>query len=70
MNKLNDMKNFGIRGSESVVFVVANAKMSEFQAAMSVCNLRQLGREFAKQKKVGECYWSHLEVKIKQWIIF
>lgn len=37
---LNDMKNFGIHGPESVQFVGGNAKMNEFQAAMGICNLK------------------------------
>lgn len=37
---LNDQKNFGIHGPESVCFVGGNAKMNEFQAAMGICNLR------------------------------
>ena len=53
---MNDMKNFGIRGPESVVFVGGNAKMSEFQAAMGICNLRHLNEEIAKRKKVSERY--------------
>lgn len=61
VNTMNDMKNFGIRGSESVVFVGGNAKMSEFQAAMGICNLRHLDDEIAKRKKVAEQYWSHLD---------
>ncbi len=58
---MNDMKNFGIRGPESVVFVGGNAKMSEFQAAMGICNLRHLEREIAKRKTVVERYWEHLD---------
>ena len=58
---LNDMKNFGIRGPESVVFVGGNAKMSEFQAAMGICNLRHLKEEIGKRRKVTECYRSFLE---------
>lgn len=58
---LNDMKNFGIRGPESCVFVGGNAKMNEFQAAMGVCNLRHLDREIGKRKLVMERYWSHLD---------
>lgn len=46
---LNDMKNFGIRGPERVVFIGGNAKMSEFQAAMGICNLRNLNREISKR---------------------
>lgn len=61
VDTLNDMKNFGIRGPESVAFVGGNAKMSEFQAAMGICNLRHLDREIAKRKLVVERYRSHLE---------
>ena len=58
---LNDMKNFGIRGPERVVFVGGNAKMSEFQAAMGICNLRHLDEEIAKRKAVVERYWENLD---------
>ena len=58
---MNDMKNFGIRGPERVVFIGGNAKMSEFQAAMGICNLRHLDREIGKRKIVVERYWKHLE---------
>ena len=57
---LNDMKNFGIRGPERCVFVGGNAKMSEFQAAMGVCNLRHLEAEIAKRKLVIERYRERL----------
>ncbi len=58
---MNDMKNFGIRGPERVVFVGGNAKMNEFQAAMGICNLRHLDDEITKRKKVMERYRQHLE---------
>ncbi len=58
---LNDMKNFGIRGPERVVFIGGNAKMNEFQAAMGICNLRHLPEEIAKRKLVVERYRSHLD---------
>ena len=61
VHTLNDMKNFGIRGPESVVFVGGNAKMNEFQAAMGICNLRHLNREIGKRKLVAERYRKHLE---------
>ncbi len=60
VSTMNDMKNFGIRGPESVVFVGGNAKMSEFQAAMGICNLRHLEEEIAKRKKVVERYRDRL----------
>lgn len=57
---MNDMKNFGIRGEERVVFVGGNAKMNEFQAAMGICNLRHIDREIAKRKRVVERYRERL----------
>ncbi len=58
---LNDMKNFGIRGPESVVYVGGNAKMNEYCAAMGVCNLRHIDEEIAKREAVTLRYKSHLE---------
>ena len=57
---LNDMKNFGIRGPEEVAYVGGNAKMSEFQAAMGICNLRHVDDEIAKRKAVVEHYRKRL----------
>lgn len=57
---LNDMKNFGIRGPESVVYVGGNAKMNEFQAAMGLCNLRHVDVEISKRKKVVMRYRERL----------
>jgi dTDP-4-amino-4,6-dideoxygalactose transaminase len=56
VSKLNDMKNFGIRGPESCEFIGGNAKMNEFQAAMGICNLRHLKEEISKRKNVVDCY--------------
>lgn len=57
---LNDLKNFGIHGPESVAYVGGNAKMNEFQAAMGLCNLRHLDEEIAKRKAVVERYRMNL----------
>lgn len=57
---LNDMKNFGIRGQEDIAYVGGNAKMSEFQAAMGICNLKHLGEEIQKRKVVVERYRERL----------
>ena len=57
---LYDMKNFGIRGPENVVFVGSNAKMSEFQAAMGICNLRHVDEEICKRGVVAERYRQRL----------
>ena len=57
---LYDMKNFGIRGPERVVFVGGNAKMNEFQAAMGICNLRHVDEEIQRRKAVVEHYRARL----------
>lgn len=61
---LYDLKNFGIRGPEECAYVGGNAKMSEFQAAMGICNLRHIDEEIAKRKKVVERY-RELLIKVK-----
>lgn len=54
------LKNFGIRGPETVDAVGANAKMNEFAASMGICNLRHLDAEIAKRKAVVERYRERL----------
>lgn len=58
--KLYNLKNFGIRSEELTVWVGANAKMNEFQAAMGLCNLKYLEDEIKKRKRVVECYRRNL----------
>ncbi len=58
---MNDMKNFGIRNEDSVMYVGGNAKMNEFQAAMGICNLRHLKDEIAKRKIIVERYRENLD---------
>ena len=50
------MKNFGIRGPEECAYIGGNAKMSEFQAAMGICNLRHISEEIEKRREVAERY--------------
>ena len=57
---LNQWKNFGIIGPESVEYVGGNAKMNEFCAAMGVCNLRHVDSEIAKRGEVERRYREHL----------
>lgn len=57
---LNDIKNFGITGPESVEYVGGNAKMNEFQAAMGICNIRHVDSEIEKRKVVVERYFEKL----------
>ena len=58
--RLNDLKNFGITGPESVEYAGGNAKMNEFQAAMGICNLRHVEGEIEKRKAVVERYVERL----------
>lgn len=54
------LKNFGIRGPETVDAVGGNAKMNEFSAAMGICNLRHIDDEIAKRKSAVERYRERL----------
>lgn len=58
--KLTDIRNFGLHGQEECLYVGANAKMNEFQAAMGICNLRHIDGEIAKRKTVVERYRARL----------
>lgn len=60
-NKINNIKNFGITGEETVEYIGGNAKMNEFQAAMGICNLRHIDDEIQKRKTVYEKYIERLE---------
>ena len=58
--RLEALKNFGMRNAESVEEIGGNAKMSEFHAAMGLCNLRHIHETVAGRKKVAELYRSLL----------
>lgn len=68
--RLEYLKNFGIDGPESVLYIGANAKMNEFSAAMGICNLRHIEQEIEKRKHIDHRYKSHLEgvkgIKLRQ----
>ncbi|MEK4424523.1 DegT/DnrJ/EryC1/StrS family aminotransferase [Solibacillus sp. FSL K6-1523] len=57
---LNTYKNFGITGPETVKYIGGNAKMNEFQAAMGICNLRNVDQEIKKREKNYNRYVEHL----------
>lgn len=58
---LYNLKNFGIRGEESVISVGANAKMNEFQAIMGLCNLEIVDCEITERKKIALEYTNRLK---------
>lgn len=59
--RLNAQKNFGQVTSEFVPVAGGNAKMSEFQAAMGICNLRHIEGEIAKRKAATIRYRERLK---------
>lgn len=59
-NKLYKLKNFGIEDEVIVDDVGTNAKMSEFHAAMGLCNLRHIDEEINKRKILAEKYYENL----------
>ena len=58
--KLNDYKNFGQHSAEEVLYAAGNGKMSEFQAAMGICNLRHLSAEIEKRGTAVKRYRARL----------
>lgn len=60
-DKLYNLKNFGIRGPESVEAIGANAKMNEFCAAMGICNLRHIDEQIESRSKVVKRYVENLK---------
>ena len=58
--RLNQWKNFGITGPESVEYAGGNAKMNEFSAAMGLCNLRHLADELELRREAVGRYRERL----------
>lgn len=58
--KAYQLKNFGIMGEDNVAGVGGNAKMSEFHAAMGLCNLNHFDEIRSGRKRVVEQYRSRI----------
>lgn len=54
--KLKLLRNFGIKSEEEIIFPGINAKMNEFQAAMGLCNLKEINKDIKSRKKIYERY--------------
>lgn len=59
--RLYELKDFGIHDAESVNSIGPNAKMTEFSAAMGICNLRHIDEEIDKRRRAVEQYFSCLD---------
>lgn len=60
---LRALRSFGMTGPEQVEYVGTNAKMTEFHAAMGLCNLRHIEENIDKRKVLVERYVSRLQNK-------
>lgn len=58
--RLNYIKNFGTPVEDTIVYAGGNAKMSEFHAAMGLCNLRHMDEYLQGRQKVVERYIRNL----------
>lgn len=58
--KLQALKNFGMKDAEHYTEIAGNAKMNEFQAAMGLCNLKHVDKEIQKRKAVVKRYQKRL----------
>ena len=59
--KYNILKNFGMENPESYPEISGNSKMNEFQAAMGLCNLRNVDKDIEERKKAYLRYKKNLE---------
>lgn len=54
--RLQLLRNHGIKSEEEVVIPGTNAKMNEFQAVMGLCNLQNVEERILQRKKIYEYY--------------
>jgi len=59
--KLNLLKNFGIKNEEEIILPGTNAKLNELQAAIGLLNLKNIKAEINKRKILSEVYKEHLK---------
>ena len=55
-NRIDKLKNFGFVNQEKVTVNGLNAKMSELNAAVGLCQLQHIDASIAERKKVAEIY--------------
>lgn len=58
--RMEDLRNFGFHSPEDGWYAGGNGKMSEFQAAMGLCNMRHLQDEIAKRGAAVKRYRERL----------
>jgi len=60
-HKCKLFRNFGFESEEDIVSPGINAKMSEFHAAMGLCNLKSIDKAIEKNRKFFELYIKYLK---------
>jgi len=65
VEKLQLLRNHGIKSEEEVIVPGTNAKMNEFQAAMGLCNLEDIDEKIQRRKKIYEHYKEELSKHVK-----
>ena len=63
--RLEDEKNFGIRGTEECEAIGGNAKLNELQAAMGLCNFRHFADEISRRAQVYDWYRASLPASVR-----
>jgi len=59
-NRLRLLRNHGIKSETEVIMPGMNAKMNEFQAALGLCNLKDIDRKIQLRKELYEHYKNKL----------
>lgn len=59
--RLAQLKQFGLVGTEDAVAVGTNAKMTEINAAMGLCNLNHIDEQIEKRHIIAKRYMEHLK---------
>lgn len=59
-NRIELLKNFGIKNEEEIVMPGINGKMNEIQAVIGLANLKFIDAEIAKRKELIEIYKKNL----------
>lgn len=59
--RIDFLKNFGIKNEDEVIMPGINGKLNEVQAAVGLLNLKNLATERAKRKQILETYLANLD---------
>ncbi len=61
LDKINLIRNFGIKNAEEVTEIGLNAKMNEFCACMGLCNIKSIDSDIAKREIIANRYKENLK---------